>query len=217
MSGVPGEIIHVWKLTDANALVSTLESAREHPAHQATVDRLGEQMSRERHRLVVDAGYAPELMLSTHGQEARYFQARLTVAYGQADRIGALVAGLRDVLEPTVGWRLAAAYRTVVGEHDELIDLWEIPAGEPFEEALGRAAAVPEFGEVGGPAAEISGRRGDAAVAPNPVLSDGRLSDQPWSTWTATRCRRDRPRRSAPGPRRPAGRARRHSVDRPGP
>jgi hypothetical protein len=148
MSGVPGEIIHVWKLTDANALVSTLESAREHPAHQATVDRLGEQMSRERHRLVVDAGYAPELMLSTHGQEARYFQARLTVAYGQADRIGALVAGLRDVLEPTVGWRLAAAYRTVVGEHDELIDLWEIPAGEPFEEALGQAAAVPEFGEV---------------------------------------------------------------------
>ncbi len=148
MSGVPGEIIHVWRLTDANALVSTLETAREHPAHQATVDRLGEQMSRERHRLVVDAGYAPELMLSTHGQEARYFQARLTVAYGQADRIGALVAGLRDVLEPTVGWRLAAAYRTVVGEHEELIDLWEIPAGEPFEEALGRAAAVPEFGEV---------------------------------------------------------------------
>ena len=148
MSGVPGEIIHVWKLTDANALVSTLETAREHPEHQATVDRLGEQMSRERHRLVVDAGYAPELMLSTHGQEARYFQARLTVAYGQADRIGALVAGLRDVLEPTVGWRLAAAYRTVVGEHEELIDLWEIPAGEPFEEALGRAAAVPAFGEV---------------------------------------------------------------------
>jgi hypothetical protein len=148
MSGVPGEIIHVWKLTDANALVSTLEGAREDPAHQATVDRLGEHMSRERHRLVVDAGYAPELTLSTHGDEARYFQARLTVAYGQADRIGALVAGLRDVLEPTVGWRLAAAYRTVIGEHDELIDLWEIPAGEPFEEALARAAAVPEFGEV---------------------------------------------------------------------
>jgi hypothetical protein len=148
MSGVPGEIIHVWKLTDANALVSMLEHAREHPEHQATVDHLGEQMSVERHRLVVDAGYAPELRLSTLGHEARYFQARLTVAYGQADRIGELVAGLREVLEPTVGWRLAAAYRTVIGQHDELIDIWEIPAGEPFEEALARTAEVPEFGEV---------------------------------------------------------------------
>jgi hypothetical protein len=148
MSGVPGEIIHVWKLTDANALVSMLEHAREHPEHQATVDRLGEHLSVERQRLVVDAGYAPELTLSTLGHEARYFQARLTVAYGQADRIGELVAGLREVLEPTVGWRLAAAYRTVIGQHDELIDLWEIPAGEPFEEALARAAEVPEFGEV---------------------------------------------------------------------
>ena len=148
MSGVPGEIVHVWKLTDANALVSMLERAREHPAHQATVDRLGEHLTLERQRIVVDAGYGPELTLSTLGQEARYFQARLTVAYGQADRIGELVAGLRDVLEPTVGWRLAAAYRTVIGDHDELIDLWEIPAGEPFEEALARAAEVPEFGEV---------------------------------------------------------------------
>jgi hypothetical protein len=148
MAGVPGEVVHVWKLTDANSLVSMLESAREHPAYQARVDRLGEHLSVERQRLVVDAGYAPELTLSTRGQEARYFQARLTVAYGQADRIGELVAGLRDVLEPTFGWRLAAAYRTVIGQHDELIDLWEIPTGEPFEEALARAGEVPEFGEV---------------------------------------------------------------------
>lgn len=148
MSGVPGEIVHVWKLTDANALVSMQGRAREHPAHQATLDRLGEDLSFERQRLVVDAGYAPELTLSADGHDARYFQARLTVGYGHADRIGELVAGLREVLEPTVGWRLTAAYRTVIGDHDELIDLWEIPAGEPFEEALGRAAEVPEFAEV---------------------------------------------------------------------
>src|ERR1700733_2134666 len=97
MSGVPGEIILVWKLTDANALVSMLERAREHPEHQATVDRLGEHLTLERQRLGVGAGYAPELTLSTLGPEARYFQARLTVAYGQADRIGELVAGLREV------------------------------------------------------------------------------------------------------------------------
>jgi NIPSNAP len=148
MSGVPGEVVHLWKLTDANALVSMLERAREHPSYQASVDRLGEHLSGERQRLVVDAGYAPEAKLSTLGSEARYFQARLTVGYGQAERIGELVAGLRDVLEPTAGWRLVAAYRTVIGDHDELIDLWEIPAGEPFEEALARAAEVPEFVEV---------------------------------------------------------------------
>ena len=148
MSGVPGEIVHLWKLADANTLVSMLEGAREHPAHQDRVDRLGEHLSSERQRLVVDAGYAPELKLSTLGQDARYFQARLSVGYGQADRIGELVAGLRDVLEPKAGWRLAAAYRTVIGQHDELIDIWEIPADKPFEEALGQAAEVPEFVEV---------------------------------------------------------------------
>src|ERR1700756_4848627 len=79
MAGVPGEIVHVWKLTDANALVSMLERAHEHPAHQKFVDRLGEHLSVERLRLVVDAGYAPELTLSPLGDEARYFQARLTV------------------------------------------------------------------------------------------------------------------------------------------
>ena len=52
------------------------------------------------------------------------------------------------MLVPTVGWRLAPGDRTVIGDHDELIDLWEIPAGEPFEEALARAAKVPAFGEV---------------------------------------------------------------------
>jgi len=148
ISGAPGQVIDIWRLDGADTIVSALEGAATHPLHQQTLDRLGQSLTTERLRLVVDADLSRELALSPAGLEARYLHAKLTVHYGQTARLCEVILELRDLFEENFGWRLVAGYRTVIGDFGELYDLWEIPAGVGVEETLIQARKLPAFARI---------------------------------------------------------------------
>lgn len=148
LSGAPGQIIDIWRLDDANTIVSALEGAATHPQHQRTLDRLGRSLTTERLRLVVDADFSRELLLSPRGLEARYLHAKLSVHYGQTARLSEVILELRDLFEANFGWRLVAGYRTLIGDFGELYDLWELPAGASVEDTLVAARGLPAFAKI---------------------------------------------------------------------
>lgn len=143
-SGAPGRIIDLWELRDANAIVDALQQASGHPKHQATLDRLGESLSREQLALVEATSYCPRWRPPASPQ-ARYLHATLAPRYGQVERVSAIVAELVDVLEARMGWRLVGAYRTVIGTFGEIVDLWEIPADRTVDDMLIEAREIPAF------------------------------------------------------------------------
>jgi hypothetical protein len=146
IGGMPGQIIDLWELDDANAIVDALEGASRHPKHQQMMERLGESLQREELRLVERTDYCPPWQ-GPASPDARYLHASLTPRYGQVQRVSAIVAGLREVLETHLQWRLAGAYRTVIGDFGEIFDLWQIPAERTVDDMLIEARAIPAFAE----------------------------------------------------------------------
>jgi hypothetical protein len=145
-SGVPGLIVDIWHIDDANTVVDALETAAAHPKHPVAIDRLAESLAREQLRLVERTSYSPEFR-PAGSADARYLHATMNVRYGQVERISAIVAKLKGVLEERLGWRLVGGYRTVIGDLGEVFDLWEIPAGRPVDDMLTEARAIPAFAE----------------------------------------------------------------------
>lgn len=146
-AGAPGRIIDLWEVPDANAVVAALEGAAGHPAHGEAIERLARSLEREELRLVEPASYAPAVPTEGGGPGRRLLHATLTTKYGRLPELSALVGRLREVLEAEQGWRMIGGYRTVIGDPNEVFDLWELPPERPVGAMLDAARATPAFAE----------------------------------------------------------------------
>jgi hypothetical protein len=141
-AGAPGQIIDLWELDDANAIIDALAAAGRHPKHQVAMDRLAESLVREQLKLVEATSYSPQWR---GGGRGPFLHATLRTRYGQAARVGEAMTALREVLEDRLGWRLAGAWRTVIGTFGEIFDLWELPDGRTLDDMLVEARSIPAF------------------------------------------------------------------------
>jgi hypothetical protein len=84
-----------------------------------------------------------------------YLIARLKVRYGQAALFEELFAPLVPVMEER-GWKLHAAYHTLIGDLNEIIDVWEIPDASAVPTAmLDAATSSPILQEIAPRLAEV--------------------------------------------------------------
>jgi hypothetical protein len=152
VSGAPGRIIDIWQLDDANTITGALEAAARHPKHQATMDRMAEVLVLEQLKLVEATSYCPPFR---GGGSGPFMHATLRTRYGQVTRVSEVVAELRGVLEEHLGWRLAGAWRTVIGDFGEIFDLWELPEGRTLDDMLAEARTIPAFARAAQPLPDL--------------------------------------------------------------
>lgn len=145
-SGMPGRIVDLWELANADTIVDALEAAAAHPRHQKAMDKLAESLVLEQLRIVNPTSYSPPFHAAS-APDARFLHATLRLKYGQLARASPVVEQLKHVLEQEVGWRLVGGWRTVIGDFGEVFDLWEIPSGRAVEEMLAQARAIPAFAQ----------------------------------------------------------------------
>jgi hypothetical protein len=81
-----------------------------------------------------------------------YLLASVKLRYGTLAAFSEIMSRLIPVFEQE-GWKLIGAYTTLVGDSNEVVDLWEIPDADAVNEVLGsgatagRLAADPAFVE----------------------------------------------------------------------
>jgi hypothetical protein len=141
VTGRRGQVIDLWEVDDANSVTDALQRAAQHPKAAAMLSRLGECLDREELRLVEELPYGPTS--SPGGAELTYMQATLKLRYGTHTQFAAALARMVPALERE-GWRLLGAYRPLVGEFTEVIDVWELPSADAVRRGL--AAAKQEQG-----------------------------------------------------------------------
>jgi hypothetical protein len=135
------EIVDVWEMRDANAVVDAFEEAFSHPAHERVLARLALSVERELVRLVVPALDAPTLPTSVSCK--RFLHSSMAVRYGSVAAVEAAVTEIRELLEATAGWRLIGGYRTLIGDLGELFYLWEIPPAQSIGDLIADAFKDP--------------------------------------------------------------------------
>jgi hypothetical protein len=81
--------------------------------------------------------------------------ARLKLRFGQVEALSEVMADLVPILEAR-GWKLLAAYQTLIGDLNEVIDVWEVPdANAAYLTSADAAASDPEFGRLASRLAEM--------------------------------------------------------------
>lgn len=70
--------------------------------------------------------------------------ARLGVQYGQVAQAAEILAEIVPIAERN-GWKLLAAYQTVIGDFSEIIDIWEVPDANIVPRTLSHMFADPGF------------------------------------------------------------------------
>jgi hypothetical protein len=81
--------------------------------------------------------------------------ARLKLRYGQMERLSEVMAELVPILEAR-GWKMVAAYQTLIGDLNEVIDVWEVPdANAAYLSSADAAATDPAFGRLAAQLAEV--------------------------------------------------------------
>jgi hypothetical protein len=73
-----------------------------------------------------------------------YLYARVKLKYGQLPAFNATMAELRPLVEKR-GWKLVGAWSTVIGDINEVHDIWEIADANAVGSVLTATAAEPDF------------------------------------------------------------------------
>src|SRR3954469_8515270 len=73
-----------------------------------------------------------------------YLIARLIVRYGKLAEFSDIMKRLGPLME-THGWKLNAAYSTIVGNIHEVYDVWEVPDANSVPAGLAAAGGDPSF------------------------------------------------------------------------
>ena len=73
-----------------------------------------------------------------------YCIAKISVRYGKLAEFSSAMERLVPIMEDN-GWKLQAAYQTVIGNIHEAYDIWELPDANAVGAGLAAAAADPRF------------------------------------------------------------------------
>jgi hypothetical protein len=73
--------------------------------------------------------------------------ARIVIRYGKIAEFIDAMQRLVPIMEEK-GWKLLAAYQTVIGNIHEAYDIWELPDANAVGEGLAAAAADTRFGDL---------------------------------------------------------------------
>jgi hypothetical protein len=83
-----------------------------------------------------------------------YFVAEIDVRLGKAARFDEIMSALVPPLKSR-GWRLVAAYTTVVGRLGRVINIWEVDDANAVPSVLAVLGADPAFSEIVAELSEI--------------------------------------------------------------
>jgi hypothetical protein len=76
-----------------------------------------------------------------------YVISTITLKYGKLAEFSATMEKIRPFFEAR-GWKLLAAYATVVGDFNEVVDVWELADANTIGDALVSVSQDPDFLEV---------------------------------------------------------------------